>query len=179
MTKGDPPLSPDEKDQDARQQTEEEAVIEDYRWTDLRLDREGRFWHEGQLVTHPRLLKALHRWIDMLEDGRYILRIDEMRYVYLDVEDAPFLVRTVQIERSKNGIHIWVLLSDETEEELEYKTLVVGKDSALYCKVKDRFWARFSRQAYYLIGEFIEEYQDGFALRAGGALWPIAQREGP
>jgi uncharacterized protein len=160
------------EDEAARQQ-----LIERLRQSGLRLDREGRWWHQDELVAHAGLAAALNRWLDQLEDGRYVVRLDAERYAYVEVEDAPYQILTVGIERTESGPRVHLQLSDGDEEELDYGSLRVGEAHALYCRVKDgRFAARFSRQAYYLLGELLEEGPDGFALRAAGQLWPIAER---
>jgi uncharacterized protein len=172
----------------AEQNGEDEAarrqLIERLRQSGLRLDREGRWWHEDEQVIHAGLAAALNRWLDRIEDGRYVVRLDAERYAYVEVEDAPYQVLTVELERTASGegsrgaamagVSVHLQLSDGEEEELDYGSLRVGEAHALYCRVKEgRFAARFSRQAYYLIGELLEEGPDGFALRAAGQLWPI------
>lgn len=157
---------------------EREALIERFRRIGLRLDAEGRFWHQDAPVDHPGLERALHRWLDQLPDGRFIIRFDGQRYAYVDVEDAPYQVRTVLIDRAATGPEVTLLLSDDTEELLDYGSLRVGPQNALYCRVKEgRLEARFSRQAYYLLGELVEEHEGQFVLRAAGQLWPIGQRD--
>ena len=160
MTDGERQLSPEE--------------IERFRQLGLRLDREGRWWHEGQLVEHRGLARALTRWIDKLPDGRFVVRLDAERFAYVEVEDAPFIVTTVLLDREADEVHVGLQLSDGSSEELPYDTLRVGPDNALYCEVKGgRFSARFSRAAYYLLGELIEEADGDFGLRAAGGLWPL------
>jgi hypothetical protein len=144
------------------------------RQSGLRLDGEGRWWHEGQPVLHAGLARALHRWLDQLPDGRFVVRLDAERYAVVEVEDAPYQVLTVEIERGKAGARVHLHLSDGTEEELRYDSLRVGAGNALYCRVKDRFAARLSRSSVHLLGELIEEHEAGFALRAAGKVWPIA-----
>src|SRR5262245_13060798 len=105
-------------------------MLERFRQTGIRLDREGRFWHEGIEVTHPRLRQALLRWLDRRdEDGRPILRLDERRYAYVDVEDADLLVLSA---RWLAGDHLMLSLNDGSEEELDYATLRVGSANAMY-----------------------------------------------
>lgn len=152
---------------------EEQELLERLRDVDLRLDREGRWWHEGSFVEHLRLARALHRWLDQLPDGRYIVRIDSQRFVYVKVDDAPYVVRTIRVDDTGQASRIFLHLSDETEEELDYSSLTVGPDDALYGRVKGRFNARFSRQAQHLIGELIAEAHGGFVLRAAGKQWKI------
>jgi hypothetical protein len=159
----------------------DDELLESFRQIGLRLDREGRFWHQGELVTHAGVSAALHRMIDRLEDGRTIVRLDAERYAYLEVEDAPYQVRSVALERGAEGPLLFLLLGDGTEEELRYGSLRVGEADALYCEVKDgRFEARFSRPASRQLGELIEadETPEGtlFFLRAGAGRWPIRDR---
>lgn len=156
------------------EETLRRELAERLRRSGLRLDREGRWWHEGELVAHAGLAAALHRWLDRLEDGRYVVRLDSERFAYVEVEGAPYQVLTVEIERSAEGPRVHLQLSDGSQEELDYGSLQVGADHALYCQVKGRMAARFSRQAYYLLGELLEEGPEGVALRAAGRLWPIA-----
>lgn len=141
----------------------------------LRLDRDGRWWHEGTLVQHQRLAAALHRWLDRLDDGRYVVRLDEARYAYVEVEDAPYLVRTLDLSGEEQ---VRLTLSDGSEETLAPATLAVGGDDALYCRVKGgRFEARFSRAAHNTLAQQVEEDgESGFALRLGSRLWPVGRR---
>jgi len=153
------------------QDAEIQQLIERLRRTGLRLDREGRWWHEGEQVTHRRLAMVLNRWLDRLGDGRYILRLDAERYAYVEVEDAPFQVLTLE----QRGEALWLTLSDGSEEELAYGSLTEGEGGALYCQVRGRFTARFSRQAQQLIAPMVEQGEPGFALRAAGKSWPIGE----
>lgn len=146
-----------------------QKLMEGLRQSGLRLDGEGRWWHQGEPVLHSRLARALSSWLDRKEDGRYILRLDEQRYAHVEVEDAPFQVLTLE----SRGEAIWITLSDGSEEELAYGTLSEGASGALYCQVKGRLDARLSRQAQQLIAPYVEQAAEGFALRAAGALWPI------
>ena len=61
----------------------------------LRLDKEGRFWHRGGLVEHPRTFAVLHRGIHRAADGRWATRIGK-DWAYLEVEDAALWVRRIE-----------------------------------------------------------------------------------
>lgn len=142
--------------------------IEKLRQSGIRLDADGRFWHEGAEVLHHGLRAAFWRWLDRNPDGRYVLRLDARRFVYLDVDDAPFVVRSARWE----GERAIVRLSDDSEEELEYATLHLGKNGQPYCTVKGRFDARVSTGAWATLGQRID---DG-ALHAAGRAFPIVSR---
>ena len=51
-----------------------DAEIEKLRQSGIRLDGDGRFWHEGAEVQHHGLRAALWRWLDRNPDGRWVLR---------------------------------------------------------------------------------------------------------
>ncbi len=130
-----------------------EAELERLRQSGIRLDVEGRFWHEGGEVTHHGLKAALYRWIDRDPDGRYVLRLDDKRFVQLDVDDTPFVITSLRLD----GPRIFVRLSDDSDEELAYDSVHL-RDGRAYAKVKgDRFLARLSRAAWGALGERIEE----------------------
>jgi hypothetical protein len=146
-------------------------MIEKFRTIGLRLDRNGRFWHEGVEVTHPRLREALLKWLDVRDDGRDIVKLDDQRYAYVDVDDAHLRAVSARWE----GDRVRLVLDDGSDEELAYDSLARGADDALYCRVRGgRLRARLTTAAYNAIADQIEESPGGFALRAAGGLHSIA-----
>jgi hypothetical protein len=129
-----------------------DAEIEKLRRSGIRLDAEGRFWHEGQEVTHHGLRAAFFRWLDRNPDGRWVLRLDEKRFVYLEVDDAPFVVRSLRWE----GDRALAVLSDGSEEPLDLSSLRLQKGVA-YATVKGRFPGRLSSAAWATLGERLVE----------------------
>lgn len=124
----------------------------------IRLDAEGRFWHDGARVDHPALEAALHSWIARHpDDGRYILT-NGYDWTYFRVDDAPYVVRSLRIEPDR----IDLVLSDETIEPLDPGTLRVGPADALYTKVKHgAFDAKLSRHAQAQLAPALVEGPDG------------------
>ena len=145
-------------------------LIEKFRAIGLRLDRAGKLWHQGDEVTHPRLRQAILRWLDVRDDGRDIVRLDDTRYAYVDVEDAHLRATSARWEGDRVILH----LDDDTEEELDYATLGLGAGDAIYCRVHGgRLRARLSTAAHQAISPRIVEDSSGFALAAAGKRWPI------
>ena len=147
-----------------------EDMIEKMRAIGLRLDRSGTFWHQGTAVTHPRLRQALLGWLDVRDDGRDIVRLDDKRYAYVDVDDAHLRARSARWD----GPHAIVLWDDDREAELDYGSLRQAADHALYTRVRGRLRGRIAGPAYHAIAERIIELPGGFALEAAGQRWPIA-----
>ena len=143
----------------------------------LRLDGEGRFFHDDAVVEHPKLAAALHTWIARHpDDGRYILT-NGYDWTYFKVDDVPFFVRSIKAE-DDDAI---LVLSDGTEEPLDPSTLRLGPHGDLYLQVKrdarDRggpFDAKMTRFAQTQLGPFLS--QDGgeivISTRRGRARLP-------
>jgi len=145
-------------------------MIEKMRAIGLVLDKEGMFWQEGAAVTHPRLRQALLRWLDVRpEDGRDIIKLDDKRYAYVDVEDAHLRARSAHWVDAR----CMILWDDDREAELEYSSLRQAADHALYATVR-RLRGRIAGPAYHAVVERIVESGGGFVLEAVGKRWPIA-----
>jgi hypothetical protein len=144
-------------------------MIEKMRAIGLRLDRAGKFWHEGLDVTHPRLRQALLRWLDVLDDGRNIVRLDAKRYAYVDVEDAHLRAKSARWD----GDRCMVLWDDDQEEELDYGSLCQAEDHAFYATARGRLKGRIAGPAYHKVAERVVEDSGSFALDAKGKRWPI------
>jgi len=146
-----------------------EAQIEKMRAIGLRLDRSGTFWQEGAPVTHVRLRQALLRWLDVRADGRDVIRLDDKRYAYVDVEDAHLRALSTHWD----GDHCLVLWDDDRELELDYASLSQAPDHAFYARIGP-LRGRIAGPAYHAVAERILEQPPGFALDAAGRRWPIA-----
>jgi len=146
-------------------------MIEKMRAIGLRLDRAGTFWQEGTAVTHARLRQALLRWLDVRpEDGRDIVKLDDKRYAYVEVEDAHLRAKAARWD----GDRCVVLWDDDEETELDYGSLRQAPDHALYARVRGRLRGRIAGPAYHAIAERIREDAGSFVLPARGQRWPIA-----
>ncbi len=150
-------------------------LLERMRTIGLRLDRSGTFWHGGTKVTHPRLRQALLRWLDVRDDGRDIVRFDERRYAYVDVDDAHLRALSARWD----GDRCFVLWDDDIERELDYRSLRQADDHAFYVDIGGpgrarRLRGRIGGPAQHAIAQHVVERGEGFALPAAGETWPIA-----
>jgi hypothetical protein len=145
--------------------------IERMRAIGLRLDRAGTFWHDGSAVAHPRLRQALLRWLDVRDDdGRDIVRLDDKRYAYVEIEDAHLRAQSARWD----GERCFVLWDDDQDEELAYGSLRQADDNAFYARARGKLRGRIAGPAHHAIAERIVEHAGGFAVQAAGQLWPIA-----
>jgi uncharacterized protein len=145
--------------------------------TDLFLDKDGRWFHEGIEITHQRTCSLFSRSLTKGSDGRYYVRVGK-EYAPVDLEDKPFVIKSVTIVTdSEESCSMYrILLNDETEETLDPNTLTIGPDHVMYCTVKgSTVEARFLRSAYYQISAHVEyiETEDRYVLPWKGHNYPI------
>ncbi|MBK9036503.1 MAG: hypothetical protein IPL61_35525 [Myxococcales bacterium] len=145
-------------------------VLERMRTIGLRIDRHGRLWHQADEVTHAGLKRAILRWLDVRADGRPIVRLDDVRYAYVDVDDTPLRVTAV---RWDGDVPI-ALLDDGTSAPLALPTLAVDPDDRLRCRVRDgRLAARLTSAAHQVLLERAAERAGVYGVEAAGAFWPL------
>jgi uncharacterized protein len=150
--------------------------IEKMRAIGLRLDRAGRFWHDGAEVTHARLRQALLRWLDVTGDGRDIVRLDAQRYAYVEIEDVHLRATSARWD----GERCFVLWDSGEEEELDYAHLGERADHALATRARGgRLRATIGGAAHQTVTERIAADGPGFVLRAAGREWPIGAISSP
>ena len=100
----------------------------------LRIDKEGRWFYQGEEITHRKTYLLYSRSLTRDESGRIILRIGGEQCP-VEVEDAPFVVTTLEFTpEGPEGLEsIWLTLNDETREKLDPETLRIGPDNIPYC----------------------------------------------
>jgi len=143
------------------------------------IDKEGRWFHKGAEMIHREFIQLFYQHMRIDSLGRYVINWAGEQ-CYVEVEDTPFVVRRVVFkERSQaNTARFTLLLSDDNQEDLSPDTLFVGNGNVLYCRVKNStFPARFTRAAYYQLGEYIEEENGEFFLPLNGEKYVIHQKE--
>ena len=122
------------------------------------LDRQGRFWHDGELVTHTGMARAFASWIDVHpDDGRFILQ-NGYDWSYFEVEDVPYFVTSIAV---RDG-GVTLSLSDGSEELLAPESVSVGDSDAVYLRVKNgRFEARLTPAAQTALAPILHAGEDG------------------
>ena len=153
-------------------------VLERLRRSGIRIDREGRFVHEGAEVRHEGLRRALFRWLDAEPDGRVVLRLDARRFAYVDVDDTPLVAGAARLEGAGGGERVLLALSDGSEEPLEPKTLTVDDAGVLRARVRGgKLAARLGTSAVAALAERLSEEAPGRpSLTLAGRRHPIPRR---
>jgi len=144
------------------------------------IDREGDWYYRESTMQRADIVSHLCQHLRREESsGLYIIELGKQR-CYLEVEDTPLVVTSVlyREEREEDDQEELFLSIKHlrTKQPLNPKTLWVGRENVLYCKVmEDTIPARFLRPAYYQLAEFIHEDKEKhrFYLFLGGKRYYI------
>ena len=135
----------------------------------IRRDAQGRWFHDGELVQHPAVARAFDAWIDLAEDGRFILK-NAINWVYVDIEGPPIFVRRLWDEDGA----VVLVLSDGRREFLDGTQLWQNLSGQLFCRVRDgRLEAGFQAQAMLDILPFLVEENEDVYLSLNGEVYPV------
>lgn len=125
------------------------------------LDRELNWLHDGERITHPKIIEAFNQGLVPTDDGRFQLRIGN-DWAYVTVEGAAYRVNAIDTDDRR----VYLRLSDRTGEALDPATLRLGEDGVLAVRVKDgRAEARFSRDAQFAFGQLLVPEGNRWALQ--------------
>jgi uncharacterized protein len=149
--------------------------------SEIKIDKEGIWYYKGAHMFRKEILCVFFEHLKIDECGKYLIELNEER-CYLDVEDTVFVVGAVYKTKLPDDgrYQIDVILTDDSCEKLEMNSLHIGKDNVLYCRVKEgKFAARFSRNSYYQLAEFIEQSENGnhFFINLNGEQYFINETQ--
>ena len=143
------------------------------RESSIRLDKEGAFWHDGELVTKDSLVRALHSWVSFHPDDDRPILTNGYDWTYFAVEDTPYFVELVRGTPPDPPV---LVLSDATEEPLDPSTLVVDDAGVCLVRVKQGLrWARFWRHAQAALEPYLGA-EEPARLIIGDRVYPIGTR---
>lgn len=139
----------------------------------IRIDREGRFWHEGERVEHQGLERAFAQWVTWDDESqRYQLR-NSLDWCWITVEDAPLVVWAARVDAEGR---VWLSLSDGSVEPLAIETLRVDRNDVPYCAVRGgTVDAKFLQAAAFSLLDHAEPEGDGWALVLGPTRVKLAR----
>jgi uncharacterized protein len=140
------------------------------------VSKEGKWYHDGLEIIHRPIFLWLIQSLEKTDNGLFIVHLNNQK-CYLEVEDTPLVIQRVDLgqEGPEDFAQISLVLNDESKETLDPETLRLSLENVLYCTVKKgQFPARFLRQAYYQIAEYVVQDETGeFVLLLNKEKYPI------
>jgi len=141
------------------------------------IDREGRWWYQGNQIIHPDILALFKQSLEKdSHDGSLYIHY-KGQTLPVKVESCPFFIRDVRVGRDEQGglQTITLVLDDGSEEMLDPESLVLGSDAVLQVTVKaGKFTACCLPAAHFRLAELFDELADGsFQLQLNKKSYPI------
>lgn len=153
----------------------EELIRSGEQIDEIRIDAEGRWFHNGEPFKNERIAGFFNRSIDITKDGQYVIHYGEFVYPIV-VEDAPLFVIGVKIEGKDKNERVMISLTSGDVETLDVKTLHY-KNECLYCYVKKgRLLAKFKRTPSFELLYRLEETDDTYHIHIGGEKIVLSEK---
>lgn len=141
----------------------------------LKIDREGRWFYQGSLITRAPLVRLFARILRKDPEG-YVL-VTPVEKVSIAVEDAPFLA--VELAREGEGEAQRLAMRTNHDDWLE-----VGPDHPLrfaqgaegfkpYVLVRDELWALLSRPLAFDLVDLAVEHGPSTGLWSNAMFFPL------
>lgn len=125
---------------------------------EIYIDKNGIWFYRGVEMERTDIIQYFYNYLKKDERGDYLVEIGNDR-CYVDVEDTPYVIRSVFVgfSQSLSQPYVDLFLNDGSTEQLNLSApLRIGDDHVLYCRIKQgEHEARFSRPAYYQFCEHI------------------------
>jgi len=141
---------------------------------EIRLDKDGNWFHNGQPFTNKKIIEFFNRSINITADGTHVIHYD--RYTYpIVVEDAPVFVTGVWFKGFGKWEQIHLNLSTGGTELLDIHSIYY-KNATLYCRVcGGRLIAKFRHSPFYHLLERLDEVDGSFYLTLCGEKIQLQQ----
>jgi uncharacterized protein len=144
--------------------------------SEMRVAADGRWYHQGGVITRPAMVRAFSTLLRREADGSYWLVTPQERLSIM-VDDAPFIAVEVQSEGVGKGRKLAFRLNTDD-------LVIAGPDHRMeacplpYLLVRDGLWAKLGRPVYYELAELaLEEGHDPPGLYSNGTFLPMGVAE--
>jgi uncharacterized protein len=148
---------------------------------EIRIDRDGVWYYRDIEMKRHEIVHYFYKHLRRDDRGHYRIELNN-EYCYIHVEDVPYVIRGVSggVADENGRADMIISLSDGSCEELDLETIRIGEKDVLYCRVKEReYEARFSRQAYYQLAEYIKHDpdQDCYIIMIGNRSFTLTVKK--
>lgn len=143
----------------------------------MRIDAEGRWYHEGRPIPRPALVRLFARLLRREADGRHVL-VTPAEMLDIEVEDAPLIA--VDVETSGAGearaIHLRIGATGDWVTADAAHPIRVEPGPRPYVGLDAGLRARLARPVYYRLAELaIEEGHAPAGLWSGGMFHALEE----
>jgi len=146
---------------------------------DIRIARDGTWYHEGDPITRPALVRLFSTILRREADGSHVLVTPEEK-LSIEVEDAPFSAVEMQLvedpvytQRAIFRLNTGDIIVAGQQHMIELRG--DGENALPYLHVRADLWALLARPVYYeLMEQAIEAGGDPIGITSDGIFFPLA-----
>jgi hypothetical protein len=138
----------------------------------MRIDREGRWWHDGRRIEREALVRLFASVLRREGDGRHVL-VTPAEKLDIDVELAALRVTAMAREGDGEQARIALQLNDGGAVLLGAENRLRLRDGLPIVRVHQGLEASFERPVYYELAELALRH-DPPGVWSGGNFFPLA-----
>lgn len=146
----------------------------------MTIDRDGRWFHEGGEIRRPKLVRLFARLLRREADGRHVL-VTPVEMLDIDVADAPLIATDMASDgdgRTRTlSFHIGAT-GDWMAADAAHRLVVEASAQGPrpYLMLDNGLRARLTRPVYYALADLaLAEDGDPPGLWSGGAFFPLGE----
>jgi len=142
---------------------------------DIRIDRDGTWYHEGDPIRRKPLVRLFSTILRKDPDGYCLVTPAER--LLIEVADAPFVATDLEIKgRDRSQQLLFVTNVDDYVIADEHHRIRIDGTADLprpYVRVRDDLDALIGRSVYYRLAELCESDADGYWLWSSGIRFRV------
>lgn len=144
---------------------------------DITIAADGTWYHEGDPITRPALVRLFSTVLRRDPDGYCLVTPAEK--LGITVEDAPFVAVDLEVQGEGQAQQLLFVtnVDDYVLADSAHPIRLAGSPESPrpYLMVRNGLEALISRPVYYRLAELCEEAADGWWLWSAGVRFPLGQ----
>jgi hypothetical protein len=122
--------------------------------SEIRLKEDGKWIHQGEAFSNPKIIDFFHRAIRKDEKGEYYLHNvydGKQENVYFEVEDTAYFVEKLEFDEGAKAFKVTLNTGDDGV--VDVRGLRTDERGVMYCRVLDDDRARLTNNAMHQLAD--------------------------
>lgn len=141
--------------------------------SEMRIGTDGRWFHQGDEITRPAMIRAFSSLLCRDADGSHWL-VTPQEKLSIVVDDAPLLAVELQSEGKGQSRKLAFRLNTDDLVIADADHMIALRSALPYLHVRDGLWAKLTRPVYYELAELaLADNPDAPGVWSNGSFFPI------